>query len=46
MKITNAQAVSETMTEEETKDFLANNANNLLVRMGTIDGKGEPIVSR
>ena len=46
MKITNAQAVSETMTEEETKDFLANNASNPLVRMGTIDGKGEPIVSR
>jgi hypothetical protein len=45
MKITNAQAVSETMTEEETKDFLANNASNLLVRMGTIDGKGEPNVT-
>ena len=45
MKIINAQAVSETMTEEETKDFLANNANNLLMRMGTIDGKGEPNVT-
>jgi hypothetical protein len=45
MKTTNAQAVSETMTEEETKDFLANNTNNLLMRMGTIDGKGEPNVT-
>ena len=41
MKIINAQAVSETMTEEETKNFLANNANNLLMRIGTIDKKGE-----
>jgi uncharacterized pyridoxamine 5'-phosphate oxidase family protein len=45
MKIINAQAVSETMTEQETKNFLANNANNLLMRMGTIDGKGEPNVT-
>ena len=45
MKIINAQAVSETMTEEETKNFLANNANNLLMRIGTIDGKGEPNVT-
>lgn len=45
MKITNAQTVGETMTEEETKDFLSNNANNLLMRMGTIDGKGEPNVT-
>ena len=45
MKIINAQAVSETMTEEETKNFLANNTNNLLMRMGTIDGKGEPNVT-
>ena len=33
------------MTEEETKKFLANNANNLLMRIGTIDGKGEPNVT-
>ena len=33
------------MTEEETKNFLANNANNLLMRIGTIDGKGEPNVT-
>ena len=45
MKIINAQAVSEKMTEEETKNFLANNANNLLMRIGTIDGKGEPNVT-
>ena len=45
MKIINAQSVSETMTEQETKNFLANNANNLLMRMGTIDGKGEPNVT-
>jgi uncharacterized pyridoxamine 5'-phosphate oxidase family protein len=45
MKITNAQTVSEAMTEEETKNFLANNSNNLLMRIGTIDGKGEPNVT-
>ena len=45
MKIINAQAMSETMTEEETKNFLANNANNLLMRIGTIDEKGEPNVT-
>ena len=45
MKIINAQAVSEKMTEEETKNFLANNANNLLMRIGTIDEKGEPNVT-
>jgi hypothetical protein len=37
-------SLSETMTEQETKNFLANNANNLLMRMGRIDGKGEPNV--
>ena len=37
--------MSEKMTEEETKNFLANNANNLLMRIGTIDGKGEPNVT-
>jgi hypothetical protein len=45
MKIINAKSVSETMTEQETKNFLANNANNLLMRMGRIDGKGEPNVT-
>ena len=38
MKIVDAQAVSERMTEQETKNFLANNASNLLMRMATIDG--------
>jgi general stress protein 26 len=38
-------SLSETMTEQETKNFLANNANNLLMRMGRIDGKGEPNVT-
>ena len=42
MKIINAH---ENMTEEETKNFLANNTNNLLMRMGTIDEKGEPNVT-
>ena len=45
MKIINAQAVSETMTEEETKNFLANSANNLLMRIGTIDETREPNVT-
>lgn len=45
MKIINAQAVSEKMTEEDTKNFLANNSNNLLMRIGTIDEKGEPNVT-
>jgi uncharacterized pyridoxamine 5'-phosphate oxidase family protein len=45
MKIIRAQAMSESMTEQEIKYFLANNANNLLMRMGTIDGKGEPNVT-
>ena len=45
MKIVSAQAGSETLTEQEIKNFLANNANNLLMRMGTIDGKGEPNVT-
>lgn len=45
MKIISAQAVSETMTEGETKNFLTNKANNLLMRLGTIDEKGEPNVT-
>jgi hypothetical protein len=45
MKIINAQSVSEKLTEQEIKNFLANNANNLLMRMGTIDEKGEPNVT-
>lgn len=32
------------MTEEETKNFMKNNDNNLLIRLGLIDEKGEPNV--
>jgi general stress protein 26 len=45
MKIINAfPGVGEPMTEEETKNFMANNDNNLLVRIGIIDDRGEPNV--
>jgi|SRR5215831_3648934 len=45
MKIINAfPGVGEPMTEEETKNFMANSDNSLLVRIGLIDEKGEPIV--
>lgn len=33
------------MTEEEVKSFMANNDNNLLIRLGIIDEKGEPNVA-
>ena len=36
--------VSEPMTEEETRNFMANNNNILLVRIVLIDEKGEPNV--
>jgi len=46
MKIISAHsALSEPMTEYETKNFLANDSNNLLMHIGTIDDKGEPNVS-
>ncbi len=46
MKIINAHTdLSEPMTEDETKNFLANNSNNLLMHIGTIDEKGEPNVT-
>jgi len=32
------------MTEEEAKNFMANNNNDLLIRIGIIDEKGEPNV--
>lgn len=32
------------MTEEETKNFMKNNDNNLLIRLGLMDEKGEPNV--
>jgi general stress protein 26 len=42
MKIINAfPGVGEPMNEEETKNFMANNDNTLLVRIGIIDEKGE-----
>jgi general stress protein 26 len=47
MKIVHAHpGIGEPMTEEEMKNFLANdnNNNNLLVRIGFIDEKGEPNV--
>ena len=44
MKIINAQpGMSQPMTEDETKNFMANN-NNLLMHIGTIDDLGEPNV--
>ena len=43
MKIINAfPGMGEPMTEEETKNFMANSNNNLLIRIGVIDEKGEP----
>ena len=45
MKIINAfPGMGDPMTEEETKNFMANNDNNLLIRVGLIDEKGEPNV--
>jgi general stress protein 26 len=46
MKIINAYpGMGEPMTEEEVKSFMANNDNNLLIRLGIIDEKGEPNVA-
>ena len=46
MKIISAySAFSEPMTENETKHFLANSNNNLLMHIGTIDSKGESNVT-
>ena len=45
MKIINAfPGMVEPMTEEETKNFMTNNDNSLLIRLGLIDEKGEPNV--
>jgi general stress protein 26 len=45
MKIINAfPGVGEPMTEEETKNFIVDANNNLLIRIGIIDEKGEPNV--
>lgn len=46
MKIISAHsALSEPMTEDETRNFMANNTNKLLMHIGTIDDKGEPNVT-
>ena len=45
MKIVHAHpGIGEPMTEEETKNSLSNDNNNLLVCIGFIDEKGEPNV--
>lgn len=46
MKIISADSTfSEAMTENETKKFLNNNGNKLLMHIGTVDHKGEPNVA-
>ncbi len=45
MKIINAfPGMGDPMTEEETKNFMSNRDNSLLIRIGLIDEKGEPNV--
>jgi nitroimidazol reductase NimA-like FMN-containing flavoprotein (pyridoxamine 5'-phosphate oxidase superfamily) len=45
MKIINAfPGMGDPMTEDETKNFMADSNNNLLIRIGIIDEKGEPNV--
>jgi uncharacterized pyridoxamine 5'-phosphate oxidase family protein len=45
MKVINAHpGISNPMTEQETKNFLADDNNKLLARIGFIDEKGEPNV--
>jgi uncharacterized pyridoxamine 5'-phosphate oxidase family protein len=45
MKIINANpGLGEPLTEEETRNFMANNNNNLLIHLGFIDEEGEPKV--
>jgi general stress protein 26 len=46
MKIINAYpGMGDRMTEEEVRNFMANNDNKLLIRLGIIDEKGEPNVT-
>lgn len=46
MKIINTYpGMGEPMTEYEVKSFMTNNDNNLLIRLGIIDEKGEPNIS-
>jgi general stress protein 26 len=45
MKIINTfSEIGEQMTEDEVKRFMTNNDNNLLIRLGIMDEKGEPNV--
>lgn len=45
MKIINAfPGMGDPMTEEEIKNFITNSNNDLLIRIGLIDEKGEPNV--
>ena len=46
MKIINTfSGVGEQMAEDEVKSFMTNNDNDLLIRLGIIDEKGEPNVA-
>jgi uncharacterized pyridoxamine 5'-phosphate oxidase family protein len=46
VNIINAQpGFSAPMTEEDAKNFLANNNNKLLIHLATVDQKGEPTVA-
>src|SRR5438034_11394625 len=46
MKIINAYpGMGDPMTEAEARNFMANSDNNLLIRLGIIDEKGEPNVT-
>ena len=46
MKIINAYPeMGEPMSEEEVRNFMGNNDNSLLIRLGIIDEKGEPNVT-
>ena len=46
MKIINTfSGMGEQMAEDEVKRFMTNNDNNLLIRLGIIDEKGEPNVA-
>jgi hypothetical protein len=46
MKVINANpGMGASMTEEEAKDFMANNSKKLLIHIATVDQKGEPNVT-
>jgi hypothetical protein len=45
MKVINAfPGMGDPMNEEKTKNFMTNNDNSLLIRLGLIDEKGAPNV--